>query len=214
MKNTLDLLLASIVALWVGLLAYGFVRFPDAPIHPCGDSQFCGKRSRPHTEEQYRSFLAWEQAFLISAPFGFAAGFVLVRRSRRRSSAAWDRLRVLQPNLSPAIEQQRYAAAWKDLRRREWVTYALCLPALLWFGWALLQGSVPEGGAFAPLPLALVALFSGAILWCLFFRCPRCGNRYYTSQATVLASSGRCLHCGLRRGATFEQALADLKEPH
>jgi hypothetical protein len=211
-KNVLDLSLASIVAVCAGLLAYGLVLYPDAPIHPCGDSQFCGKRNQPHTEQQYRAFLAWEKSLLILAPFGFAAGFVLNRRSQHRSSIDWNRLRALQPDLSRTSEEQRYAAAWKDLRRRELTAHVFLLPPLLWAGWALFQASTPVGGFFAPLPLTLLALFAGSELWSICFRCPRCNKRYYLVQATVSAHSDQCAHCGLRRGATFEQALAELKK--
>jgi len=211
-KYALDFLLASVVALCVGMLVYGFVLYPDAPIHPCGVNQFCGKRDQLRTEEQYRKFVAWEQALLISVPFGFLAGFILERRSRRRASLAWDRLRALQTDQLPIVEEQRYEMAWKDLHRRVVTARVLFLPALLWIGWALFRGSIPEGGLFGPLPLALFALAAGSNLWYLFYRCPRCGNRYFMILTTAWAYSERCIHCDLLRETTFGQALTELKE--
>lgn len=211
MKKPLDFFLASILAVCAGLLAYGFIRYPDAPIRPCGANQFCGKHDRPHSEEQYNGFLAWEEAFVISLPFGFAAGFLLERRNRRRAFQAWERLRVLQSELLPTVEEQRYADAWRGLRRREIVARVLSLPVLLLFGWSLLRVSLPEGGLFAPLPLVFFALAVSSNLWFLFFRCPRCRNRFFITSRTI-STFTQCVHCGLRRGTTFKESLRSLTD--
>jgi hypothetical protein len=47
-------------------------------------------------------------------------------------------------------------------------------------------------------------------LWYLFFRCPRCGNRFFMTPRMNSAFT-ECVHCGLKRGATFEQSLAGLR---
>jgi hypothetical protein len=206
-KNALDFVMGSVVALCMGLFVYGMFRYPDAPIHPCG-AGFCGKGNRPHTEEQYRAFVVWETALLISWPFGFAAAFALERRSRRRAALAWTRLRPLQADLPPMIEEQRYRAAWKDLRRRDWAARTLFLPALMSIGWALSRGSIPEGGAFGSLALFTLAVCSN--LRYLFFRCPRCSNQYFMIRNVIWGNSGRCIHCGLRRRMTFAQSLVEL----
>jgi hypothetical protein len=210
MKNPLDFFLASILALSMGLLVYGFVRFPDAPIHPCGVGQFCGKLNSPHTEEQYQAFIIWVAALIVSVPIGFGAGFLLERRSRRRASLAWERLRPLQAGLPPAIEERRYAEAWKDLRRRGLAQRCCFALFLCWVAWGVLRGSVSGGGAL--LPIALFALAGGSILWRLYFPCPRCGNRFFMSLFNSRGFGERCIHCDLRRGATFTQSLEELRE--
>lgn len=44
----------------IGLLGYGLVRYPDAPLHPCVSADYCGKQGQPHTEEDYKRFLTWQ----------------------------------------------------------------------------------------------------------------------------------------------------------
>ena len=198
MKNALDVFLALLVALFVGVFFYGAVRYPDAPYRPCAAGPFCGKGNRPHTEEQYRAFLAWQNTLIISFPFGMAASLLLGRRRRRRASQDWQCLRLVQRDLSPTIEGQRYAAAWKNLRKREIVAQVLAVFAVL----AVILR--------APLLFALSVflLAAGSNLWHLLFRCPRCRHGFIRRQPR-----DQCPHCGLRRGTTFEQALAALNEP-
>ena len=193
----------------MGVFIYGVVRFPDAPIHPCGVDQYCGKQNQPHTKERFEEFLTWEGALIVAAPFGFGAGFLLERRSRRRKSKAWQQDKGLQAGLSPAIEEQRYAAAWNDLRWRGVAACALSLLLFLWIGWAILQ-PVPASGYLTPLPLTLFALAAASTLWHLYFPCPRCGNRFFMSLTTISSFGKRCIHCDLKRGTTFEASLAEL----
>ena len=203
MKSALDIFLASIVALCLSTLVYGLVSFPDAPIRRCGANQFCGKWNKLHTEREYEDFIAWERALFFSFPFGLGASALLARRRRRRASQRWERLSVMQRDLSPAIEERRYAAAWRDLRRRDIaarVSFVLALSSAGWIAW------VADGGFVAAvLPIALFALAAGSSLWFLFFRCPRCDNQVFTRQ-----SRDRCPRCNLRIGATFEEGLAEL----
>jgi len=49
-----------VMAYMILLFSYGLLRYPDAPIHPCGTSGFCGKQGQPHTEADYRQFLVWD----------------------------------------------------------------------------------------------------------------------------------------------------------
>lgn len=53
----------------LGVFAYGLIRYPDGPIHPCGVGHYCGKQGQPHTREQYLAFERWQTAlFYMWAP--------------------------------------------------------------------------------------------------------------------------------------------------
>ncbi len=200
--TTLDAFLASFGVLFVCVFAYGFVTYPDAPIRRCGADQFCGKSNRPHTEQEFKEFTSWESMLLASFASAFVAGHLLERRRRRRAPQDLEHLLATQPNLVPAVEEQKYAAAWKDRRRRKLAVLALSLVAL---SAVVLRanGDVPA----APLTIALVALALGAFVWFNLFLCPRCRHQFLNRQ-----SMGRCHFCGLRLGTSFEGALAELEE--
>jgi hypothetical protein len=168
------------------------------------------EKATVYTEEQFQAFLRWEASLLISLPPGMAAGFVLKRRSRRRKLEAWDRLRLLQPTLSPEIEEQRYATAWKGLRWREVTGVILVISTVLCFVSAFVLRSIPESPILLQLSLPIFLLGVGFGIWNLFFRCPRCRNRHSMNRAS--REKQRCTYCGLRRGATFEEGFAELRE--
>jgi hypothetical protein len=207
-KYALDVCLAAIMAPFLCLFIYGAIYWE--PIHPCGNGQFCGKSHRLYTEEQFKAFLHWEGSFLISFPPGMVASYVLGRRRRRRKIEAWDRLRLLQPTLSPEIEEQRYAAIWKGVRRREFISSTLIGSAVLCTVAAFVLRSIPESPILLELSLFLFLLGFGFDIWSWFFRCPRCGNWHAMNRSPQ--KNQICAYCGLRRGATFEGGLAELGE--
>ena len=200
--HALDAFLAAFGVLFVCVFAYGFVTYPDAPIRRCGADQFCGKSNKPHSEQEFKDFTNWESMLVLSFASAFVAGYVLQRRRRRSAAQDLELLLATQPNLVPAVEEQRYAAAWKDRRRRKVAALALSLLAL---SAVILRanGGLPA----APLAVALVAMALGSLVWFNLFACPRCRHEFLSRQ-----SVGRCQFCGLRLGTTFEEALTELKE--
>lgn len=202
LRNTLEVFLASFVVIFVGVLVYGIVSYPDGPIRECGADQFCGKWNRLHTEQEFKDFITWENVLLYSFASAVVAGGVLASRRRRRASQDLEYLLAKQRDLSPAVEEQRYAAAWRGRRRRKIAASVLSILALSSVSWAASAG-LPNG----LLQIALVALTVGSIFWFHLFRCPRCGHQFLTRQ-----SRDRCHFCGLRRGATFEESLAESKD--
>jgi len=76
-----------VIAALMGILfAYGLIRFPDAPLHACGDNIYCGKQGQPHTERQFKDFEIWQNTLVWVWPIGLLALYVLNRdriRSRR-----------------------------------------------------------------------------------------------------------------------------------
>jgi hypothetical protein len=49
-----------VAAYMMVLLGYGFVRYPDAPLHPCGVHDYCGKQGQRHTANEFAQFQAWQ----------------------------------------------------------------------------------------------------------------------------------------------------------
>jgi hypothetical protein len=103
-------------------------------------------------------------------------------------------------------ERTRYARAWQDLRRRKVVVFLLFMPTFLWIVWQLQYGSSAQTRVLAPLSLTLVILAATAILWYSLFRCPRCHHFFFLTAGWRSFTGRRCIHCGLRRGASYEEA--------
>jgi hypothetical protein len=93
-------------------------------------------------------------------------------------------------------EQERYANAWRDLRRRETVSAFLFL---LCFSWIARELAHPPFKKNIFL-LFLLCISVAAIAWQLSFRCPRCGNLFLISRFSRYPAAKRCVHCQLRRG--------------
>jgi hypothetical protein len=92
-----------------------------------------------------------------------------------------------------AHEAERYAAAWRDRRRRWWVSIALAvavLPAMY------VCDRFFRVGFTIVVPL-LACLASAA--WVLMFRCPRCARLFSVSwRLESLGGEPRhCVHCKL-----------------
>jgi hypothetical protein len=78
--NHLWKILAGIVAATMfGYFAYGMVRFPDSPIHPCDDGRYCGKQGQPHTLKDYHAHQLWQTGLMWGWPLGMVA-LVLIKR--------------------------------------------------------------------------------------------------------------------------------------
>lgn len=75
-------------------LLYGFIRFPDGPIHACVPGRayavkqhpegYCGKQGQPHTLADYRSYREWTTAMLVGWPFGLVLLIILHYANRKR----------------------------------------------------------------------------------------------------------------------------------
>ena len=64
------------------VFAYGMIRFPDAPIHPCPTHDYCGKQGQAHTVDDYTAFTMWERTLFYLWPTGMVT-LLLLRRKRR-----------------------------------------------------------------------------------------------------------------------------------
>ena len=66
----------------IGLLTYGGINFPSAPIHPCG-LEYCGKHGAKVTRDVYEAFVTWERSLfiLIAVSTLFSLARWLVKKS-------------------------------------------------------------------------------------------------------------------------------------
>ena len=104
-------------------------------------------------------------------------------------------------------ERLRYLRAWQDLRRRLVIQSLLFFPLFLRIAWEL---KYPSGFSISsPLPLLWFALTIGAILWYNFFPCPRCRRPFFLTIGWRSILERKCVHCGLRRGASYEEARTE-----
>jgi len=79
--------------LFAGVLIYGFISFPDAPIRETVGG-YAGKHGAPYTREGYERFKLWEK--LIIASFGLSVlsgigAYISEEMSRRRDTHTADR---------------------------------------------------------------------------------------------------------------------------
>jgi hypothetical protein len=70
---------ALITAGMLGVFSYGLLRFPDAPLHPCGLDSYCGKQGQPHSEKEYRAFVLWQSTLEWTWLPGMLALLLLTR---------------------------------------------------------------------------------------------------------------------------------------
>ena len=137
-----------------------------------------------------------------------------------------------QPSPSP-VEAMRvdpkYLAAWRGWRRRalvSWIGAAVFLLSPL-LGGALTSALHAEWPGWA-CGAAGLALLAAASAWARSFRCPRCGHPFFSrtdgryswvfrqvlTVSVRNAWAGRCLSCGLPKGALTSSGvptLADLE---
>lgn len=76
-----------VVGYMVGLLGYGLVRYPDAPIHPCASAGYCGKQGQPHNREEYNRFLTWQSMLEWTWLPGMLVLYILNRGRLRQRRA-------------------------------------------------------------------------------------------------------------------------------
>jgi len=72
MRKSSRFFAATVIALGFAWFGWGMVKFPDAPIRPCG-AAYCGKQSQPHTQIDFERFHAWETGLMFGWPFVLAS---------------------------------------------------------------------------------------------------------------------------------------------
>jgi hypothetical protein len=83
-RRNASIVIAAMMGMW---FVYGLIRFPDAPLHVCGDNHYCGKQGQPHTQRQFENFEIWQNTLAWAWPIGMLALYILNRdriRSRGR----------------------------------------------------------------------------------------------------------------------------------
>ena len=78
MTKLLDAVAHLFFVAFLIFFAYGFVRYPDAPIRPCGE-RYCGKQGQPRTFEDYNGFQFWEGLLPWSFVLAFGGAVYLNR---------------------------------------------------------------------------------------------------------------------------------------
>jgi hypothetical protein len=69
-----------VIAAMMGILfVYGLIRFPDAPLHACGDHGYCGKQGQLHTQGQFDDFEIWQNTLFWVWPIGILVLYILNR---------------------------------------------------------------------------------------------------------------------------------------
>lgn len=99
-------------------------------------------------------------------------------------------------------ENERYKAAWKARRRRFWTYYAVLIALI---GGELFVALSPQVRWPVP-PVALLCFgivgMISATGWLYQFRCPRCGeiffSRWANGRLTFWGDALTCEHCGLQ----------------
>jgi hypothetical protein len=87
MKRIYNALSWLVVSVMVCTFIYGFIRFPDSPIHPCAAHEYCGKQGQPHTLNDYLAFDRWETFIFYLWPIGILSLFLLRAQTDKLSSA-------------------------------------------------------------------------------------------------------------------------------
>jgi len=114
MKQLWKILAGIVIAIMLGYFAYGLVRFPDAPIHPCGENRYCGKQGQPRTVEDYRAHQMWQTGLMWGWPLGIV---VLVLIKKKFPPTNWElmspkvRYRVLH---GPKVDHGAIRKAYDD----------------------------------------------------------------------------------------------------
>jgi hypothetical protein len=80
MKHVWKILGGVVMATMLVYFVYGLVRFPDAPIHPCGEGRYCGKQGQPHAVEDYRAHQSWQIGLMWLWPLGMIALFLIKKK--------------------------------------------------------------------------------------------------------------------------------------
>lgn len=107
-----------------------------------------------------------------------------------------DREMKAATNSSSAMEQARYAAAWRSLRARRLAVWGLLFACIV-------VGRVSGWNKDLPRYALEItfALTVGALLWSAAFRCPRCQEFFRWGRASFNPLASKCVHCQLPVGA-------------
>lgn len=81
LRRNASILIATMMGI---LFVYGLIRFPDAPLHACGDHGYCGKQGQPHTQKEFEGFELWQNTLFWVWPIGMLVLYIL-NRDRLRS---------------------------------------------------------------------------------------------------------------------------------
>ena len=78
------LYISFVIAALMGVFFfYGMYQYPDAPIHPCNDHNYCGKQGQPHTQKEFEDFKFWETTLMWSWPLGILFLFLLKEKKKQ-----------------------------------------------------------------------------------------------------------------------------------
>jgi hypothetical protein len=92
MNRTNKTLERIVIAWFVALLVYGFIKFPDAPYSRCSAAEgYCGKSGKPHTKSEHEALKIWEKTLFGSAIVAAAVGSLIawpMKTMERRVSIA------------------------------------------------------------------------------------------------------------------------------
>jgi hypothetical protein len=80
MARFLAVIVVPVVTWMLVLFAYGIFSYPDGPIRQCTSHGYCGKQGQPHTEREYRRYLAWQTTIEWSWPPGLLILFLANRK--------------------------------------------------------------------------------------------------------------------------------------
>ena len=181
--------LSRIVIAWfVALLLYGFIKFPDAPYQQCSVAEgYCGKSEKPHTKSEYQAFAIWEKTLIGSAIIGAAVGSLagLLRKRTER----------LESKPAPARSSR-----WRDqpiasFRKRR-------IEALRWYSLGGLALVLFAGGLLFAWPRWLIYtfFFVGVVFGILGDRrgrCPFCRKPALNAEDSG-TDPAKCPHCFMR----------------
>jgi hypothetical protein len=65
----------------VAICASGIILYPDGPIHPCVEHDYCGKQGQPHTRQDFDEYNVWVKMCMWGCPVGVLV-VVLLQRKR------------------------------------------------------------------------------------------------------------------------------------
>jgi hypothetical protein len=119
---------------------------------------------------------------------------------------AYGAMSVTQGSLPlTTLNEAPYAAAWRDLRRRQWLMWGVYLGffpgewLLSAVGAKLPHHRAP--GVFVIAGIVWMVAFVASGYWAAAWRCPRCHEVFTRATWYRNPCTRKCLSCGLPRGA-------------
>src|SRR4051812_17999005 len=107
------------------------------------------------------------------------------------------------------IQHGSYAAAWHEHRRRDrwvWAAFLGYIPGVMLLG--TLLGMVFGTEMYLVTAIAWMIVASIVNLRAATFRCPRCGEQFYSRGLFHNGFTRRCLHCGLAKWASEDSDVS------